>query len=36
VDDDVRRRAEDAGIRAVLAKDQFEEIPGVVLELAGR
>jgi CheY-like chemotaxis protein len=36
VDDDVRRRAEDAGIRAVLSKDRFEEIPGVVLELAGR
>ena len=36
VDDDVRRRARDAGISAVLSKDQFDEIPGVVLELAGR
>ena len=36
VDDDVRRRAHDAGIRAVVSKDQFDEIPGVVLELAGR
>jgi len=36
VDDDVRRRAAEAGIRAVLSKDQFDEIPGVVLELAGR
>jgi CheY-like chemotaxis protein len=35
VDDDVRRRARDAGISAVLSKDQFDEIPGVVLELAG-
>jgi DNA-binding NarL/FixJ family response regulator len=36
VDDDVRRRAAEAGIRAVLSKDQFDEIPAVVLELAGR
>ena len=36
VDDDVRRRAREAGIRAVLSKDQFDEIPAVVLELAGR
>jgi CheY-like chemotaxis protein len=35
VDDDVRRRAAAAGIRAVLSKDQFDEIPGVVLALAG-
>jgi CheY-like chemotaxis protein len=35
VDDDVRRRAREAGISAVLSKDQFDEIPGVVLELAG-
>jgi CheY-like chemotaxis protein len=35
VDDEVRRRAHDAGISAVLSKDQFDEIPGVVLELAG-
>src|SRR5918995_1747151 len=36
VDDDVRRRAAAAGIPAVLSKDQFDEIPRVVLELAGR
>jgi two-component system chemotaxis response regulator CheY len=36
VDDDVRRRAVEAGIRHVLSKDQFDEIPGAVLELAGR
>ena len=36
VDDDVRRRAAEAGIRAVLSKDQFDEIPAVVLQLAGR
>jgi DNA-binding NarL/FixJ family response regulator len=36
VDDTVRRRAADAGIRAVISKDQFEEIPALVLELAGR
>jgi DNA-binding NarL/FixJ family response regulator len=36
VDDDVRRRAAEAGIRAVLSKDRFEDIPAVVLELAGR
>jgi DNA-binding NarL/FixJ family response regulator len=36
VDADVRRRAAEAGIRAVLSKDQFDEIPAVVLELAGR
>jgi len=36
VDDTVRRRAADAGIRAVISKDQFEQIPAVVLELAGR
>jgi CheY-like chemotaxis protein len=36
VDDDVRRRAADAGIRTVLSKDRFEDIPAVVLELAGR
>jgi DNA-binding NarL/FixJ family response regulator len=36
VDDDVRRRAREAGIRAVISKDQFDEIPSVVLELAGR
>jgi DNA-binding NarL/FixJ family response regulator len=36
VDDEVRRRAAAAGIREVLSKDQFEEIPGVILQLAGR
>ena len=36
VDEDVRRRAADAGIPAVLSKDQFDEIPAVVLALAGR
>jgi DNA-binding NarL/FixJ family response regulator len=36
VDDDVRRRAAAAGIRVVLSKDQFDEIPAVVLALAGR
>src|SRR5215207_10036529 len=35
VDDDVRRRAADAGIPAVLSKDHFDEIPAVVLRLAG-
>ena len=36
VDDEVRRRAEGAGIAACLSKDHFEAIPRVVLELAGR
>jgi DNA-binding NarL/FixJ family response regulator len=36
VDDDVRRRAQDAGIRAVVSKDRFDEIPAVVLAAAGR
>ena len=36
VDDEVRRRAAEAGIRTVLSKDQFEEIPAVVLQVAGR
>jgi DNA-binding NarL/FixJ family response regulator len=36
VDDEVRRRAADAGIGAVLSKDQFDELPRVVLNLAGR
>ena len=35
VDDEVRRRAAEAGIRVVLSKDQFEEIPRTLLELAG-
>ena len=36
VDDEVRRRAAEAGIRRVLSKDEFDAIPGVVLEVAGR
>ena len=36
VDDDVRRRAAAAGIRVALSKDQFDEIPALVVELAGR
>ena len=35
VDDEVRRLAAAAGIRVVLSKDQFEEIPRTLLELAG-
>jgi CheY-like chemotaxis protein len=34
VDDEVRERAREAGIRAVLSKDEFDRIPGVLLELA--
>ena len=30
VDDDVRRKAEEAGIRTVLSKDRFDEIPAVI------
>jgi CheY-like chemotaxis protein len=33
VDDGVRRRAADAGIRAVLSKDEFEAIPQTLLDL---
>jgi CheY-like chemotaxis protein len=36
VDDEIRARAEEAGIVACLSKDHFEAIPRVVLELAGR
>jgi CheY-like chemotaxis protein len=36
VDDEVRARAEEAGIAACLSKDDFEAIPRVALELAGR
>jgi two-component system response regulator GlrR len=36
VDDAVRARAEAAGIGTVISKDQFEEIPGLVLQLVGR
>jgi CheY-like chemotaxis protein len=36
VDDEVRRRAADAGILEVLSKDQFDEIPAVVLAMAGQ
>jgi CheY-like chemotaxis protein len=35
VDDDIRSRAEAAGIAACLSKDHFEAIPRVVRELAG-
>ena len=35
VDDGVRRRAATAGIRVVLSKDQFEEIPRTLLDIAG-
>jgi len=33
VDDDVRGRAAAAGIRAVLSKDRFEDIPALLAEL---
>jgi CheY-like chemotaxis protein len=36
VDDEVRRRAAEAGIRLVLSKDSFDELPGAVLRAAGR
>ena len=36
VDDEIRARAEAAGIARCLSKDHFEEIPRVALELAGR
>jgi CheY-like chemotaxis protein len=36
VDDDIRSRAEAAGIAACLSKDHFEAIPRVVVELARR
>jgi len=36
VDDEIRSRAQAAGIAACLSKDHFEAIPQVVLELAGR
>jgi DNA-binding NarL/FixJ family response regulator len=36
VDDAVRARAAAAGIGTVISKDQFEEIPALVLQLAGR
>jgi NarL family two-component system response regulator LiaR len=36
VDDEVRARAQRAGIAACLSKDHFEAIPRVALELAGR
>jgi DNA-binding NarL/FixJ family response regulator len=34
VDDELRARAAAAGIRAIVSKDRFEEIPALVLELA--
>jgi CheY-like chemotaxis protein len=36
VDDEVRTRAQAAGISACLSKDDFDAIPRVALELAGR
>jgi CheY-like chemotaxis protein len=36
VDDEIRERAAAAGIAACLSKDDFDAIPRVVLELAGR
>ena len=36
VDDDIRSRAEAAGIAACLSKDHFEAIPRVALDLARR
>jgi CheY-like chemotaxis protein len=36
VDDEIRSRAQAAGIAACLSKDHFEAIPQVVLELARR
>ncbi len=36
VDDEIRARAQAAGIAACLSKDHFEAIPQVVMELAGR
>jgi CheY-like chemotaxis protein len=36
VDDEIRARAEAAGIAACLSKDHFEAIPRVARELAGR
>jgi len=36
VDDEVHRRAAEAGIHTVLSKDRFEEIPAVILQVAGR
>jgi DNA-binding NarL/FixJ family response regulator len=34
VDDELRARAAAAGIRAIVSKDRFEEIPALVLDLA--
>ena len=36
VDDEIRVRAEAAGIAACLSKDHFDAIPGIAVELAGR
>ena len=36
VDDEVRRRAAEAGIQTVLSKDHFDEIPAVLLRVTGR
>jgi DNA-binding NarL/FixJ family response regulator len=36
VDDDVRRRAQQAGFAAVVHKDAFDELPDTILRVAGR
>jgi CheY-like chemotaxis protein len=36
VDDEIRARADAAGIAACVSKDHFDAIPAVALELAGR
>jgi DNA-binding NarL/FixJ family response regulator len=36
VDDDVRRRAAEAGFAAVVSKDDFDALPETVLRVAGR
>jgi DNA-binding NarL/FixJ family response regulator len=36
VDDEVRRRAADAGFAEVVSKDRFDDLPATVLRVAGR
>jgi DNA-binding NarL/FixJ family response regulator len=36
VDDDVRRRAQQAGFAAVVHKDAFDDLPDTILRVAGR
>jgi DNA-binding NarL/FixJ family response regulator len=36
VDDDVRRRAADAGIATVVSKDEFDHLPAAIVAAAGR